>query len=100
MLCLDEPTLGLDPQSRSSLWEFITALPEKYGVTIFMTTHYMDEAEVCDNIAIIDNGNIIAMNSPEELKKVIGRGCHIFEGQGIMQRQRMSQKSALILTHQ
>ena len=72
VLFLDEPTLGLDPQSRSNLWEFITALPEKYGVTIFMTTHYMDEAEVCDNIAIIDNGNIIAMNSPEELKKVIG----------------------------
>ncbi|MDI6745391.1 MAG: ATP-binding cassette domain-containing protein [Thermodesulfovibrionales bacterium] len=72
VLFLDEPTLGLDPQSRTNLWEFITALPEKYGVTIFMTTHYMDEAEVCDNIAIIDNGSIIAMNSPEELKKVIG----------------------------
>jgi len=72
VLFLDEPTLGLDPQSRSNLWEFITALPKKYGVTIFMTTHYMDEAEVCDNIAIIDNGNIIAMNSPAELKKVVG----------------------------
>jgi ABC-2 type transport system ATP-binding protein len=72
VLFLDEPTLGLDPQSRANLWEFITELPEKHNVTIFMTTHYMEEAEVCDRIAIIDNGRIIAMGTPEELKKTVG----------------------------
>ena len=72
VLFLDEPTLGLDPQSRSNLWEFITKLPEKHNVTIFMTTHYMEEAEVCDRIVIIDNGKIIAIDTPEELKKTIG----------------------------
>lgn len=72
VLFLDEPTLGLDPQSRTNLWEFITKLPEKHNVTVFMTTHYMEEAEVCDRIAIIDKGKIIAMGSPEELKKTIG----------------------------
>lgn len=72
VLFLDEPTLGLDPQSRANLWEFITRLPREHGVTVFMTTHYMDEAEVCDAIAIIDNGRIIAEGSPEELKKTVG----------------------------
>lgn len=72
VLFLDEPTLGLDPQSRTNLWEFIAELPEKHNVTIFMTTHYMEEAEVCDMIAIIDNGKIIAMGTPDELKKVVG----------------------------
>lgn len=72
VLFLDEPTLGLDPQSRTNLWEFIARLPEKHNVTIFMTTHYMDEAEVCDNIAIIDNGKIISTGSPDELKRTIG----------------------------
>ncbi len=72
VLFLDEPTLGLDPQSRANLWEFITELPGKHGVTVFMTTHYMDEAEVCDNIAIIDGGRIIAEGSPHELKKTVG----------------------------
>jgi len=72
VLFLDEPTLGLDPRSRANLWEFIVELPEKHNVTVFMTTHYMEEAEVCDRIAIIDNGKIIAMGSPEELKKTVG----------------------------
>ncbi len=72
VLFLDEPTLGLDPQSRANLWEFITGLPEKHNVTVFMTTHYMEEAEVCDRIAIIDNGKIIAMGTPDELKKTVG----------------------------
>jgi len=71
VLFLDEPTLGLDPQSRSNLWEFITDLPKKHSVTIFMTTHYMEEAEVCNRIAIIDKGKIIAMGSPEELKRMV-----------------------------
>jgi ABC-2 type transport system ATP-binding protein len=72
VLFLDEPTLGLDPQSRSNLWEFITDLPRKHNVTIFMTTHYMEEAEVCDKIAVIDKGRIIASGTPQELKKIIG----------------------------
>jgi ABC-2 type transport system ATP-binding protein len=72
VLFLDEPTLGLDPQTRSNLWEFIVGLPRKHNVTIFMTTHYMEEAEVCDSIAIIDKGNIIASGTPAELKKTVG----------------------------
>ncbi|MEW6161869.1 MAG: ATP-binding cassette domain-containing protein [Nitrospirota bacterium] len=72
VLFLDEPTLGLDPQSRANLWEFITKLPEKHYVTVFMTTHYMEEAEVCDKIAIIDRGKIIAMGTPGELKRTVG----------------------------
>ncbi len=72
VLFLDEPTLGLDPQTRANLWELIVELPKKHNVTIFMTTHYMEEAEVCDKIAIIDNGRIIAVDTPDELKKTLG----------------------------
>jgi len=72
VLFLDEPTLGLDPQSRANLWEYIVELPKKHNVTIFMTTHYMEEAEVCNDIAIIDNGKIIASGTPDELKKTLG----------------------------
>jgi ABC-2 type transport system ATP-binding protein len=72
ILFLDEPTLGLDPQSRSSLWSFIKELPHRMGVTVFMTTHYMEEAEVCDDICIIDNGRIIARGTPAELKSRLG----------------------------
>lgn len=72
VLFLDEPTLGLDPQTRANLWEFIVELPQKHNVTVFMTTHYMEEAEVCDRIAIIDNGRIIAVDTPNELKKTLG----------------------------
>ncbi len=72
VLFLDEPTLGLDPQSRTNLWEFISELPKKQNVTIFMTTHYMEEAEICNKIAIIDKGKIIAEGSPEDLKKMVG----------------------------
>ena len=72
VLFLDEPTLGLDPQTRANLWEFIVELPKKHNVTVFMTTHYMEEAEVCDKIAIIDNGRLIAVDTPDELKKTLG----------------------------
>lgn len=68
VLFLDEPTLGLDPQTRRSIWQFIGKLKGKDKSTVFMTTHYMDEAEVCDRIAIIDNGRIIACDSPASLK--------------------------------
>ena len=72
VLFLDEPTLGLDPQSRSRMWEFILDLRRREGVTIFLTTHYMDEAGHADRIAIIDHGKIIVLDSPEALKAGVG----------------------------
>jgi ABC-2 type transport system ATP-binding protein len=68
VLFLDEPTIGLDPQTRSSIWSYINLLRETEDITIFMTTHYMDEAEVCDRIAIMDQGEIVALDTPEALK--------------------------------
>jgi len=73
VLFLDEPTIGLDPQTRRSIWEYIKSLRDAEGTTIFMTTHYMDEAEFCDRIGIIDKGTIVAMGSPEELKASVGK---------------------------
>ncbi|HIQ12857.1 MAG TPA: ATP-binding cassette domain-containing protein [Thermoprotei archaeon] len=73
ILFLDEPTLGLDPQTRAKIWEYIERLRYEHNVTIFMTTHYMDEAEkLCDRIAIIDHGRIIALDTPENLIKMVG----------------------------
>lgn len=70
ILFLDEPTLGLDPQSRNQLWTHVKNLNESEGVTVFLTTHYMDEAErVAQRIAVIDHGKIIAQGSPDELKQ-------------------------------
>ncbi|MBI5695359.1 MAG: ATP-binding cassette domain-containing protein [Nitrospirae bacterium] len=68
VLFMDEPTLGLDPQSRNMIWEFIRTLKADTGITIFMTTHYLEEAESCDRVAIIDLGKVIAIGSPAELK--------------------------------
>jgi ABC-2 type transport system ATP-binding protein len=69
ILFLDEPTLGLDPQSRNQLWTHVKYLNQSEGVTVFLTTHYMDEAErVAGRIAIIDHGKIVAIGSPDELK--------------------------------
>jgi ABC-2 type transport system ATP-binding protein len=72
VLFLDEPTIGLDPQTRRSIWEYIAELKEREEITIFMTTHYMDEAEWCDRIAIMDHGEIVALDSPETLKAGVG----------------------------
>ena len=72
VLFLDEPTIGLDPQTRSSIWRYIAQLQEREEITIFMTTHYMDEAEVCDRIAIMDQGEIVALDTPEALKAQVG----------------------------
>src|ERR1700745_362205 len=72
VLFLDEPTIGLDPQTPRSIWEYIGELKEREEITIFMTTHYMDEAEWCDRIAIMDHGEIVALDSPETLKAGIG----------------------------
>jgi ABC-2 type transport system ATP-binding protein len=72
VLFLDEPTLGLDPQTRSHLWEYILKMKREKKMTIFMTTHYMNEAEYCDRIAVVDRGKIVAIDTPEKLKKKIG----------------------------
>jgi ABC-2 type transport system ATP-binding protein len=72
VLFLDEPTIGLDPQTRRSIWSYIRELKEREEITIFMTTHYMDEAEWCDRIAIMDHGEIVALDSPDALKAGIG----------------------------
>jgi ABC-2 type transport system ATP-binding protein len=73
VLFLDEPTVGLDPQTRVSIWEYINELKRREDITIFLTTHYMDEAENCDRIAIIDHGQIVAIDTPEALKASIGK---------------------------
>jgi ABC-2 type transport system ATP-binding protein len=73
VLFLDEPTVGLDPQTRSSIWSYIRELKAAEDITIFLTTHYMDEAEYCDRIAIMDHGRIIALDTPEALKASIGK---------------------------
>jgi ABC-2 type transport system ATP-binding protein len=73
VLFLDEPTVGLDPQTRSSIWRYIRELKEREDITIFLTTHYMDEAEYCDRIAIMDQGRIIVLDTPEALKAKVGK---------------------------
>jgi ABC-2 type transport system ATP-binding protein len=72
VLFLDEPTVGLDPQTRASIWEYLTELRDQEDLTIFLTTHYMDEAEHCDRIAIMDAGQIVALDTPQALKAAIG----------------------------
>lgn len=72
VLFLDEPTLGLDPQTRRHIWDYLNRLRDNRGITMFMTTHYMDEAEHCDRIAIIDHGEIVAVDTPENLKSLVG----------------------------
>ena len=73
VLFLDEPTVGLDPQTRVRMWEDVRRLRDEEGVTIFLTTHYMDEAEYADRIAIIDHGRIVALDTPAALKARVGR---------------------------
>lgn len=73
ILFLDEPTIGLDPQTRNFLWGYITKLNKKEDMTIFLTTHYMEEAEkIADKVAIIDHGKILSIGTPEKLKKQTG----------------------------
>jgi ABC-2 type transport system ATP-binding protein len=73
VLFLDEPTLGLDPQTRNHLWQYIATLAREKGITIILTTHYMEEADrLCNRIAIIDHGKIIALDTPKNLKDRIG----------------------------
>jgi ABC-2 type transport system ATP-binding protein len=73
LLFLDEPTLGLDVQTRFSIWEYIKRLKSESDMTIFLTTHYLEEADtLCDRVAIIDHGKILTVGSPEELKRGLG----------------------------
>lgn len=72
VMFLDEPTIGLDPQTRFNIWEYILKLKKEKDMTIFMTTHYLNEAEYCDRIAIIDQGKIVALDTPANLKKMVG----------------------------
>jgi ABC-2 type transport system ATP-binding protein len=80
VLFLDEPTAGLDPQTRNAMWEHIRRLRDEVGITVFMTTHYMDEAENCDRIAVIDHGRIQALDTPAALKRLLGGDVIIVAG--------------------
>ncbi|HUH80145.1 MAG TPA: ATP-binding cassette domain-containing protein [Solirubrobacteraceae bacterium] len=82
VLFLDEPTVGLDPQTRSSIWGYIRQLKSQEQITIFLTTHYMDEAEYCDRIAIMDQGRIIVLDTPEALKAQVGKDRVQIEAEG------------------
>jgi len=73
VLFLDEPTLGLDPQTRNRIWEHILELRRREGTTVFMTTHYMEEADRADRIAIIDHGKVVAIDTPKKLKRMVGK---------------------------
>jgi ABC-2 type transport system ATP-binding protein len=72
VLFLDEPTLGLDLQTRNHIWEYVVDLRRREGVTVFMTTHYIEESEHCDRIAIIDGGRIVALDTPDALRRQVG----------------------------
>jgi len=73
VLFLDEPTLGLDPQTRNHIWEYVLEMRRNEGTTIFLTTHYMDEAEKAERIAIIDHGKLVVMDTPKKLKRMVGK---------------------------
>ena len=73
VLFLDEPTVGLDPQTRVAIWGYINELKRTEEITIFLTTHYMEEAEYCDRIAIIDRGEIVVCDTPQALKASVGK---------------------------
>jgi ABC-2 type transport system ATP-binding protein len=74
VLFLDEPTAGLDPRARRALWELIQALRRSSGLTVFLTTHYVEEAEPCDRVAVLDHGRLVALGTPAELKRDAGVG--------------------------
>jgi ABC-2 type transport system ATP-binding protein len=73
ILFLDEPTLGLDPAQRRRIWEFLRRLAGELGTTLFLTTHYLEEADPCDRVAVVDHGRIIAEGTPDALKRRLGR---------------------------
>jgi len=80
VLFLDEPTLGLDPQSRAHIWQYIEGLSREEGISLVITTHYMDEVErLCGRVAIMDGGRIVALDTPDNLKRVIGGDLVLIE---------------------
>ena len=81
VLFLDEPTVGLDPQTRSHIWEYIGEIRKKRGATVFLTTHYIGEAEACDRVGIIDHGRIAALDAPEALKAAVNTGMVTLEAE-------------------
>jgi ABC-2 type transport system ATP-binding protein len=85
VLFLDEPTLGLDVQTRNAIWKHVRHLRDEVGTTVFMTTHYMDEAENCDRIAIIDHGKIQAIDTPAVLKRSMGGDTVVVSGDAALQ---------------
>ena len=86
VLFLDEPTAGLDPQTRNAIWDHIRRLRDQIGITVFMTTHYLDEAENCSRIAIIDHGKIQALDTPAALKRRVGGDVIIVAGDPSLQK--------------
>lgn len=72
LIFLDEPTTGLDPQSRRGIWEYLKAMHKNHQFTVFLTTQYLEEAEICDRISIIDHGKILVTDTPDKLKKSVG----------------------------
>ncbi len=97
VLFLDEPTVGLDPQTRSAIWQHVRRLRDDVGITVFMTTHYMDEAENCDRIAIIDHGQVQALDTPAALKRMIGGDKVIVSGDAALQRDLASRYNVNVL---
>ncbi len=82
MLLLDEPSTGLDPGARIDLWEYLTRLKSQTGMTILVTTHLMDEAERCDRLGILDRGQLVALDSPEQLRASVGGDCLTIRTEG------------------
>ena len=85
ILFLDEPTLGLDVQTRRAIWQHVKKLRDEVGITVFMTTHYMDEAEICDTIAIVDHGKIQAIDTPVALKRQLGGDTIVVGGDAALE---------------
>jgi ABC-2 type transport system ATP-binding protein len=79
VLFLDEPTLGLDPRSRRNVWDYLHALRKRERLTIFLTTHYLDEADACDRLAVIDDGKLVANDTPDALKRSVGGDVIVLE---------------------
>jgi ABC-2 type transport system ATP-binding protein len=92
VLFLDEPTLGLDVQTREHVWDYILEVQRAHEITVFMTTHYMDEAEHCNRIAIIDQGKIVALDTPDALKRMVGVDIVTVQIEGIEQAAREIQE--------
>jgi ABC-2 type transport system ATP-binding protein len=94
VLLLDEPTTGLDPGARLDLWQYLRMLRDEEGVTVLVTTHLMEEAEYCDRLAILSEGKLVALGSPEELKSTIGGDVVLFETESEASAQSLAARMA------